>query len=118
MNLKKLVILSCLIFTTSCSFNFAKENVDKVKEIFDDQLTNLYELCKTSGKEFLSELSFEKAEDGILKEKPRNPKEPLFNKDLFEEIIFSGFVIGIIVFGVWYFLLNIICQIGQSDSRG
>lgn len=63
MNLKKLVILSCLIFTTSCSFNIAKENVDKVKEIFDEQLTNLYELYKANGKEFLSELSFEKAED-------------------------------------------------------
>jgi len=62
-------------------------------------------------------LSFEKAEDGIMHEKPRNPKEPLFNKDLFEEIIFSGFVIGIIVFGVWYFLLNII-NLEVSSARG
>jgi len=51
-------------------------------------------------------LSFEKAEDGIMKEKPRNPKEPLFDKNLFQEIIFSGLVIGCLVFAVWYFLIN------------
>lgn len=52
-------------------------------------------------------LSFEKAEDGIMKEKPRNPKEPLFDKNLFQEIIFSGVVIGMIVFLVWDFLINV-----------
>ncbi|MBQ3021051.1 MAG: HAD-IC family P-type ATPase [Bacilli bacterium] len=51
-------------------------------------------------------LSFEKAEKGILKEKPRNPKESIFNKSLFQEIIVSGLIIGIVVFIVWYFLLN------------
>ena len=52
-------------------------------------------------------LSFEKAEKDIMKEKPRNPKEPLFNRNLFEEIITSGLTIGLIVFIVWYFLINI-----------
>jgi len=51
-------------------------------------------------------LSFEKAENDIMNEKPRNPKEPLFDKNLFQEIIFSGLVIGGIVFIVWYFLIN------------
>lgn len=51
-------------------------------------------------------LSFEKAEKGILKEKPRNPKESIFNKKLIQEILVSGLVIGGIVFSVWYFLLN------------
>lgn len=51
-------------------------------------------------------LSFEKAEKGILKEKPRNPKESIFNKELFKEIIISGLTIGLIVFIVWYVLLN------------
>ena len=51
-------------------------------------------------------LSFEKAEKNIMHEKPRNPKEPLFNKSLFEEILFSGLVIGILVFVVWYYLIN------------
>ncbi|MBE6156141.1 MAG: HAD family hydrolase [Firmicutes bacterium] len=51
-------------------------------------------------------LSFEKAEDGIMKDKPRNPKEPLFDKNLFQEIFFSGLVIGLIVFAVWYLLIK------------
>ena len=51
-------------------------------------------------------LSFEKAEKGILKEKPRNPKESIFNKELFKEITISGLIIGLIVFIVWYVLLN------------
>lgn len=52
-------------------------------------------------------LSFEKAEDGILKEKPRNPKESIFNGCLIQEIIVSALVIGTIVFSVWFFLLKV-----------
>ena len=51
-------------------------------------------------------LSFEKAEKGILKEKPRDPKESIFNKELLQEILVSGSIIGIVVFTVWYMLLN------------
>ena len=51
-------------------------------------------------------LSFEKAEKGILKEKPRDPKESIFNKKLLKEILVSGLVIGGVVFAVWYILLN------------
>jgi len=53
-------------------------------------------------------LSFEKAEKNIMKEKPRDPKEPLFDKSLFGKIILSGLVIGILVFTVWYVLINIL----------
>ncbi|MBE6149780.1 MAG: HAD family hydrolase [Firmicutes bacterium] len=52
-------------------------------------------------------LSFEKSEKNIMNEKPRDPKEPLFNKGLFEEIIVSGITIGLIVFIVWYYLNQI-----------
>ena len=51
-------------------------------------------------------LSFEKGEKEIMKEKPRDPKEPLFDKNLFQEIIVSGLIIGIVVFIVWYYLIN------------
>ncbi len=51
-------------------------------------------------------LSFEKAEKGILKEMPRNPKESIFNRELVTEIIVSGVVIGSIIFLTWYFLLE------------
>ena len=53
-------------------------------------------------------LSFEKAEDGILKEKPRNPKESIFNASLLREILVSGLLIGFTVFIVWITLINIL----------
>ena len=58
-------------------------------------------------------LSFEKAEHGIMKEKPRNPKEPLFDKSLFQGILVSGLTIGVIVFIVWYFLIK---KVGMDES--
>lgn len=51
-------------------------------------------------------LSFEKAEKGIMKEKPRSTKESLFNKELLLEVSISGLVIGFLVFGLWYYLIN------------
>ena len=62
-------------------------------------------------------LSFEKAESGIMKEKPRDPKENLFDKNLFHEIMFSGLVIGLLVFSVWYFLINIM-EFETTMARG
>lgn len=59
-------------------------------------------------------LSFEKGEQGVMKEKPRNPKEALFDKTLFREIIISGFIIGIIVFGVWYYFMKTFMDIEKS----
>jgi len=59
-------------------------------------------------------LSFENAEKGIMKEKPRNPKEPLFDKNLFHEIIVSGLTIGIIVFVVWFCLIKNTSHIRMS----
>ena len=58
-------------------------------------------------------LSFEKAEDGIMKEKPRKPKEPLFDKSLFQGILVSGLIIGIIVFIAWYYLIK---NIGMNEN--
>ena len=51
---------------------------------------------------------FEKGEKDIMKGKPRNPHEPLFDKLLFQEILISGLIIGVVVFIVWYYLINII----------
>lgn len=51
-------------------------------------------------------LSFEKSEDGILREPPRSPKESIFNRTLFREVAVSGLVIGLVVFSVWVFLLK------------
>ena len=51
-------------------------------------------------------LSFEKGDKDILKERPRNPKESIFDKSLLQEILVSGLVIGSVVFTVWFALLN------------
>ena len=49
----------------------------------------------------------EKAEKDIMKEKPRDPKESLFDKTILEEIIVAGTIIGLIVFAVWYYLIKV-----------
>ena len=53
-------------------------------------------------------LSFEKAETNIMKEPPRDPKEPLFDKNLFSSIIFSGLITGLLVFIIWYYLIKVL----------
>ena len=62
-------------------------------------------------------LSFEKAEKNIMKEPPRDPKEPLFDKNLFSSILFSGISTGLIVFIVWYYLIKIVAM-DISLARG
>ncbi len=51
-------------------------------------------------------LSFEKSEKGIMKRKPIKTTENIFNKQLLEEVLISGLFIGIIVFGIWYILID------------
>ena len=53
-------------------------------------------------------LSFERAEKDIMKERPRSPKEPLFDKILLEQTLVSGTAIGLLLFGVWYYLINVV----------
>ncbi|MBQ2713853.1 MAG: cation transporting ATPase C-terminal domain-containing protein, partial [Clostridia bacterium] len=65
----------------------------------------LYLNVITNGLQDLA-LNFEKTESGVLKEKPRPTKESLFSKSLILECLISGFVIGAVVFGVWYTLMK------------
>lgn len=51
-------------------------------------------------------LSFEKSDDNIMSEKPRNTKESLFSKDLMLEVSILGITISAVVFGVWSYLIN------------
>lgn len=62
-------------------------------------------------------MSFEKAEKGILTEKPRSPKSRILDRSLFYEIIFSGLMIGGIVFAMWMVLLNVM-GLELDDARG
>ena len=52
-------------------------------------------------------LSLEKEDDGVMKEKPRNTKESIFNKLFFEETFLAGIYTGILVFAVWFCLVNV-----------
>lgn len=62
-------------------------------------------------------LSFEKSEKNIMKQKPRKTTDSIFDKELFTEIIISGLFMGILVFGLWYYLINIL-NIETVVARG
>lgn len=51
-------------------------------------------------------ISFEKSEDSIMKEKPRDTNESLFSKDLMIEVLILGITITVVVFGVWKYLMD------------
>ena len=70
----------------------------------------------TDGIQDLS-LSFERAERDIMKESPRNPKESLFDKTLLEQTMVSGAIIGLLLFGMWYYLINI-AKMDITTARG
>lgn len=51
-------------------------------------------------------LSFERETDTIMKEKPRDTNESLFEKELVKQILISGVFIGVVVFILWYLLMK------------
>ncbi len=51
-------------------------------------------------------LSFEREEKEIMYEKPRNPKDSIFDTPLCKEVLLSGFFIGISVFILWIYLIK------------
>lgn len=52
-------------------------------------------------------LSFEKAEKDILREKPRDPKESIFDKTLLRKILYSAAVITGVIFALYYYLIRV-----------
>jgi len=62
-------------------------------------------------------LSFEKAEKNVMKEKQKNSSASLIDKSLFKQTLLSGFIIGLLVFDVWYYLINIL-NMEVSIARG
>jgi Ca2+-transporting ATPase len=51
-------------------------------------------------------LALEKAEPGLLKRKPRSPKEPIFNPIMIRRILVGGLYMGIISFILFYMMLK------------
>ena len=62
-------------------------------------------------------LAFEEKEKDTLKKKPRNPNESLFDRILRNEIFLIGTIMGIIVFGVWIYLLDVL-KYDLTTARG
>ena len=51
-------------------------------------------------------LSFEKAEKNIMQEKQKSSSASIIDKSLLTQTLTSGLIIGILVFIVWYYLIN------------
>jgi len=49
-------------------------------------------------------LAFEGGEPGAMERKPRKTKEGIFNPLMIKQSLVSGFTIGVIVFGLWFYL--------------
>lgn len=62
-------------------------------------------------------LSFEKETDTIMKEKPRKTTESLFEREMIIQILLSGLFIGVIVFAVWWFLVDVL-NFEVAHARG
>lgn len=78
MRIIKTFIVGLALILTSCSFNITEDNVNKVKDVFSEQIDNLYQLYTNGTKEILSDLSVEKAEEmlnNILSKIPDEKKE-------------------------------------------
>jgi magnesium-transporting ATPase (P-type) len=61
-------------------------------------------------------LAFEGGEPGAMKRPPRKPSEKIFNPLMIKQTIVSGATIGIIVFALWYFLINY-TQMNEIHAR-
>jgi len=51
-------------------------------------------------------LSFEKAEKNVMQEKQKSSSASIIDKSLLTQTLTSGLIIGILVFIVWYYLIN------------
>lgn len=51
-------------------------------------------------------LAFEAGEPGAMRRPPRKPTESIFNRLMLQQTMTSGATIGLIAFGVWYWLLG------------
>lgn len=61
-------------------------------------------------------LAFEGGEPGAMKRPPRKPSERIFNRLMISQTITSGATMGLIVFGLWYYL-NTFTQMNEIHAR-
>ena len=61
-------------------------------------------------------LAFEGGEPNAMKRKPRKPSEKIFNPLMINQTVVSGATMGLIVFGLWYYL-NTYTQMDEIHAR-
>lgn len=61
-------------------------------------------------------LAFEGGEPGAMKRQPRKPAEKIFNPQMIKQTIVSGATMGVVVFGLWYWLNNY-TQMNEIHAR-
>lgn len=61
-------------------------------------------------------LAFEAGEPETMKRNPRKPTEGIFNQIMSKQILLSGFVIGSIAFGYWFYLIKNV-QMEEENAR-
>ncbi len=61
-------------------------------------------------------LAFEGGEPGAMKRKPRKPTEKIFNPLMIQQTVVSGLTMGLIVFGFWYYLIDVV-HTEESTAR-
>lgn len=61
-------------------------------------------------------LSFEAGEAGAMKQKPRPPREGIFNRNMTTQTIISGLVIGLVTSGTWYYLISVVSW-SETEAR-
>lgn len=79
--MKKILIVVSVLLLAACSFDITKNDVDKVKDIFSEQLDNLYYLYENNVKDILKDFSLEKAEtmlNDVLASIPEDKKELVY----------------------------------------
>ncbi len=52
-------------------------------------------------------LAFEAKEPDIMKRRPRNPKEPIFDRQMIEQCLIIGVYISLVAFGLFYYLYEV-----------
>ncbi|MGD8543365.1 MAG: HAD-IC family P-type ATPase [Desulfobacteraceae bacterium] len=63
-------------------------------------------------------LAFEGGEPGAMKRRPRRPDEKIFDAQMIHQTLVSGTAIGALVFGLWYWLIEVQMMEEASARNG
>lgn len=99
-------VAEILLFTLAVAFNVALP-LTPVQLLWLNLVTN--------GVQDVA-LAFERGEPGVLDRRPRAPNEQIFNRLMIEEVVVSGLYMGLVAFGVFYVLTEVM-GFGTFEAR-